>query len=510
MDGLYEQFRLAAHAVWVRRWFALAVAWGIALVGWLAVALFPNSYEARARIFVEPPKALPSAMGAAPQDRTGDLVRLRQTLVSSDTLERVVRRTDLNMQVASDSDLAAQVAALRQNIKVTAQPDDVFEITATSSVPGFSNPQNARTAAAIVETLIEGFIEGAAEGSRARTEESLAFLDQELKQREVTLREAEQKRVEFETRYMGLLPGEGSIAQRIASGRMELASVDQQLTAAQGALAAARGQLASTPAVTIGGEGGGTTAAGRIAALEGQISQLRARGWTDNHPDVQSARAQIERLRPQAEAERRSGAPVGTPNPLYVSLRSMLAEREAQASALAARKHQLEGDLVQLSAKQSAEPELVAEQARLSRDYEVLKRQYDKLLEDREQLRLRAEAENRGDPVNFRVIDRPSIPSVPATPNRPLLLSLVLVVALGGGAGAAFAKSQLQPTFSSQGKLEQVSELPVLGSVSALVTEAGRAIERQRLRWFAGAGAALGGAWALLMVVELWQRSQVA
>lgn len=510
MDGLYEQLRIAAHAVWTRRWFALAVAWAICLAGWLAVALFPNSYEAKARIFVEPQKALPSAMGAAPQDRTGDLVRLRQTLVSSDTLERVVRRTDLNLQVASESDLAAQVAALRQNIKVTAQPDDVFEVTATSAVAGFSNAQNARTAAAIVEALIDSFLDGAAAGDRARAEQTLAFLNEEIRQREARLREAEQRRVEFETQYMGLLPGEGSIAQRISAIRMELSSVEQQLTAAQGAVAAARGQLAGTPSAIIGGEGGATTASGRIAALEGQISQLRARGWTNSHPDILAARAQIERLQPQAEAERRSGAPVGTPNPLYVSLRSMLAEREAQASALSARRQQLESDFAQLSAKQSAEPEIVAEQARLNRDYDVLKRQYDKLLEDREQVRLRADAENKAAPLSFRVIDRPSIPTVPATPNRPLLLSLVLVVALGGGVAAAFAKSQLQPTFPSQGKLEQVTGLPVLGSVSALVTEAGRAIERQRLRWFAGAGTALGGAYALLMVVEFWQRSQVA
>lgn len=509
MDGLYEQLRFAAHAVWTRRWFALGVAWAICLVGWLAVALVPNSYEAKARIFVEPPKALPSAMGSAPQDRNGNLVRLRQTLVSSDTLERVVRRTDLNLQVASDSDLAAQVAALRQSIKVTAQPDDVFEVTASSSVAGLSNAQNARTAAAVVEALIDSFLDGAAAGDRAQAEQTLAFLNEEIRQREARLREAEQRRVEFETQYMGLLPGEGSIAQRVSAARMELASVEQQLTAAQGAVAAARGQLAGTPSAIIGGEGGATTASGRIAALEGQISQLRARGWTDNHPDILATRAQIARLQPQAEAERRSGAPVGTPNPLYVSLRSMLAEREAQASALSARRQQLQSDLAQLSAKQTAEPELVAEQTRLNRDYDVLKRQYDKLIEDREQIRLRVDAASKSAPLNFRVIDRPSIPTVPATPNRPLLLSLVLVVALGGGVAAAFARSQLQPTFPSQGKLEQVTGLPVLGSVSALVTDTGRAIERQRLRWFAGSGAALGGAYALLMVVEFWQRSQV-
>ena len=46
MDGLYSQIRIALHQVWRRRWLAAAVAWGVAVLGWLVIALIPNSYEA--------------------------------------------------------------------------------------------------------------------------------------------------------------------------------------------------------------------------------------------------------------------------------------------------------------------------------------------------------------------------------------------------------------------------------------------------------------------------------
>jgi hypothetical protein len=46
MDGLYENFRIALHQVWQRRWLALAVAWVIAAAGWAAITFIPNSYEA--------------------------------------------------------------------------------------------------------------------------------------------------------------------------------------------------------------------------------------------------------------------------------------------------------------------------------------------------------------------------------------------------------------------------------------------------------------------------------
>jgi hypothetical protein len=166
--------------------------------------------------------------------------------------------------------------------------------------------------------------------------------------------------------------------------------------------------------------------------------------------------------------------------------------------------------MAQLDARQDAEPDVVAEQARLNRDYEVLKRQYDKLLEDREQLRLRSGVTANTKGLQFQVVDRPSLPTVPASPNRPLLLTLILLVAAGAGVGTAFALGQLQTTFPTQARLEQVSGLPVLGSVSHVMSDAERAQGRRRLAWLAGSGGALVASYALLMLVEFWQRSTVA
>ena len=69
MDGLYEQFRIALHQVWRRRWLAMAVAWGVAVLGWLIIALIPNSYEAKARLFVQMQSILPNQIGITPDER---------------------------------------------------------------------------------------------------------------------------------------------------------------------------------------------------------------------------------------------------------------------------------------------------------------------------------------------------------------------------------------------------------------------------------------------------------
>jgi polysaccharide chain length determinant protein (PEP-CTERM system associated) len=508
MDGLYEQVRIAIHQVWRRRWLALAVAWGLCLVGWLAIALVPNRYESKARVYVQVQSILPSQVGITPTEQQTDLNRIRQTLTSTENLQKVVRRTDLNSLVASERDLASQVAGLRESIKVVAQQDNMFEITNTASVGGFSNAQNARLSSAVVQSLIDLFVDANAVGDRDEATQSLGFIDGELQRREQQLQQAEQRRVEFEQRYLGLLPGEGSIGQRMASARTELAGIEQQLAQANGSLAALRGQLAATPPTMPAFGGGGGPASSQIAILEAQLAQSAARGWTDSHPDMVSLRSQIARLRPLAAREQPGAGSM--PNPSYVSLRSMMAEKEAQAQAAQVRKNQLQADLAQLGSRQAEEPGVAAEHARLNRDYDVLKRQYDKLLEDREQVRLRNDVRSKTDAVKFRVIDPPSHPTVPVAPNRPLLLTLILFAALGAGVGVAFARGQLQTTFPTQRRLEAASGLTVIGSISEIVTAARRAKERQRLIWLTGAAGALGGAWALLMAVEFWQRSTVA
>jgi protein tyrosine kinase modulator len=508
MDGLYQQLRITLHQLWQRRWLALAVAWGLCVLGWLGIAFIPNSYESTAHVAVEARQLLPSQVGM-PQAGPTDVNRLKQTITSTENLTKVVRRTDLNGLVASDRDLAAEVEMLRQSIKVTATPENIFEIGATAKVSGFSNAQNAKLAAAIVQNLIDLFVSDNLSGDRTEANQSLTFLDNEVHRREQELQQAEQKRADFEQRYLGLLPGEGSIEQRMGAARAELSNVDQQLIQAQTSMAALRTQLAATPPTIpgYGGDGANNSASGQVAALEGQLAQYQARGWTDSHPDVIALKEQIARLRPLAAREPRGAG--GMPNPAYGSLQAMMAERQGQLQAAMTRKAQLQSDMAQLTSNESSQPGVAAEQDRLNRDYDALKRQYDKLVEDRDQVRLRSDIATKTDSFKFRVIDPPSQPTLPKAPNRPLLLTVILLAAIGGGIGAAFVAAQLRRTFPTQSKLAEATGLPVLGTVREVLTPEIRAHRRQRLVWLGGGAGALFGGYAVLMLVEFWQRSAV-
>ena len=75
---------------------------------------------------------------------------------------------------------------------------------------------------------------------------------------------------------------------------------------------------------------------------------------------------------------------------------------------------------------------------------------------------------------------------------------------------AAFGLGQLRKTFQTSQRLEQALGLPVLGAISLVKTEASRALEAKRLKYFMGGSAALGAVFVLLLVSEFVQRQMVA
>ena len=517
MNGLYDELKIAAHGIWRQRWLALAVAWGVALLGWLAIALIPNSYESVARVQVQNQTMLSNTVGISPGDQQGDIDRVRSALLSAANLRKAVLGTDMAAGGIDDATMATHIAMLRDAITVKALPDTMFEISARISAGGNSDATNAKLARQVVEQLVAIFASENVMGGRAEAGQTLAFLNQELARRATQLAEAEQQRVAFQQKYMGLLPGVGSFEQRAEQTRLELSQVESELVGAQSALGAMGGQLASTPATipapyygSTGPAAGG--ARSRVAALEAQLGDAAARGWTDQHPDVIALRAQIARVRPDAARETSGGGGGGgsMQNPAYASLRSVQADRQAAVSALASRRAQLQADLNGFSARQAAEPGVAAEQDRLNRGYDVLKAQYDKLLADREQVQLRSDVSTKTDAVRVQVMDPPSAPQVPVAPKRPLLLVGILIVALGTGIGAAFVKGQLATTYPTAGKLAAATGLPVLGAVSEVVTPAQRAVRRTHTLRFAGGVAGLVGCFLLLMTIEFIQRGLVA
>jgi polysaccharide chain length determinant protein (PEP-CTERM system associated) len=256
----------------------------------------------------------------------------------------------------------------------------------------------------------------------------------------------------------------------------------------------------------------GSTAEGSAEAttIDGQIAQQKARletllvSYTEKHPEVVALRESIQRLEAQRDAEsdsrkRAGGVPSSAGvsalniNPVYQSMRISLSQTELQLVEIRSRLSYEQQEVAKLRSLVSTAPEVEAELVRLNRDYEVDRAQHQALLQRLESARLSDEASATKEEARFRVIEPAVVPLAPVGPNRLLLNSAALFVALGIGLALAFVLHQLRPVFFALSELESALGLPVLGTV-VFATEPAAARTLRKQPWLAG------GCLALLLV----------
>jgi len=506
MNQVLDELRAALYSIRERRWLALGAAWAACMLGWLIVAFIPNSYTSKARIYVQLDDVLSQVTGIDSTSKR-DVGRIRQTLASAVNLEKVIRGTAIGETVTTPREMEVAILDLAKNVTVESIQDDVFTITASYGDRHNSDAVNAKIAQAVVKKLIDIFREQNLGADRGEMEKSLQFMDQQLEERRKQLEDAENKRTAYEAQFPNLMGGTGAGMQRLETARNELRTLEVDLMAAQSALAGINGQLSGTPKAIAGqGPAGGAHAA--LAQAEAELNALRTKGLTEDHPDVIAVRNQVAMARKAAERE--GTRSVGIPNPAYSSLLSIRAEREANVQQLGIRRTAAQQEVAKLTAQQFTDPESAANYKAIDRDYQVLKSQYDTLLNNREALKLRGSVANENNTVKFQVIDPPTSPLAPSAPNRPLLLVMVLFAGLGAGAGTAYIADQLRSAFNTTAKLEAAIGLPVLGAISRVMTEIDQTRRKKELRYLYSASAALLCVFLLLIAIELFQRHQVA
>jgi polysaccharide chain length determinant protein (PEP-CTERM system associated) len=226
----------------------------------------------------------------------------------------------------------------------------------------------------------------------------------------------------------------------------------------------------------------------KISEYQSQLSQLQLR-FTDRHPDVIATKRTLEQLeqrrREQLDAlTSDDGIGVASDNPVFQNLQIELTNVNVELATLNEKRTTLVKRVRQLEESVDILPQIEADLARLTRDYNVKQAQYQALLERLEMAELSESAEQSED-VRFRIIDPPSYSSDPVAPNRPLLLVGTFLASLAASGFVAFLLNQVNPVFSDSRSVRVVTSLPILGSVQVLNSTEHRRWRRGQLTAFA-------------------------
>ena len=358
MEQLRVLIRRQASAAWRFRWAMVACAWMVCAIGWVAVTMIPNKYEASARLYVDADAVLtPLLKGLAVENQvSGQVDMLQRTLLSRPNLERLISNTDLDLQISGPADLERTVADLGQAIKITPHTRNLFTISYRNASP--------KLAFDVVQTTLTTFIESKTGANRSEMQNATLFLEQQIAAYEKQLRDAERRRAEFRAKYVDLLPND-------LNGVTRMETAQQMVRALQGSLQdetvkrdLLRSELATVPPLLVtetdtAAPGDGTGGLGRLVSgpakarvdeAQRALDELKLR-YTENHPDVVAARKRLDSLRAaalreaedaaRAAAEVDPNAPGATrsrsqPNPIYEQLKVRLVEAEFEPVLAAA------------------------------------------------------------------------------------------------------------------------------------------------------------------------------
>jgi hypothetical protein len=142
-----------------------------------------------------------------------------------------------------------------------------------------------------------------------------------------------------------------------------------------------------------------------------------------------------------------------------------------------------------------------AEFARLNRDYDVTRGQYQALVERLNRAKLSDKAEATG-VVRFEVVDPPTGSDQPVSPDRIRLILVVLLGGLAAGIGVAYLMHQVRPVVASARQLAELTQLPVLGVVSMTWLERHQAQARHAVWVYSMAVAVLIAAAAMMLLTQ--------
>jgi polysaccharide chain length determinant protein (PEP-CTERM system associated) len=505
------------------RWPAMIAAWAACIVGWSAVWLVPDQYESRAKVYVDTESVLrPLLAGLAVNaDPMNQLRMMQSVLVSRPNLERIAKETDLALRAKDAAALEELVAGLPDRIGlVGGGRDQIFSIS-------FRDHDRAM-AQRVVEAMLDSFVEDSMDLKKEDSSSAQRFLEQQIREYEARLREAEAKLADFKRGNVGLMPGEGgdyyARLQMELTKRDDIAAKLRQATQRRDELA--RQLEGEEPTFGFGprGSGGATSAVdAKIVELQRRLEQLLVT-YTEKHPDVDAIReqiAQLEERKKSAKSPRDLALPPEdgdgltasqslAVNPVYQNMKIAMSQTEVEIADLKAQLGEQQRVVGGLQGRVNTMPRVEADLAQLTRDYEVNKAQYTQLLQRLESARLSQQASTTNDQVKFRILEPPMTPRAPVAPNRNLLLVIVLAVGLSAGIGLAIALNFLKPVVTSRHDLRHLTGLNVIGSISRVVTPESTRATRRDVAWLGGAAAGLVVAFMGLSALVVFMNQRLA
>ncbi len=228
----------------------------------------------------------------------------------------------------------------------------------------------------------------------------------------------------------------------------------------------------------------------RLDLLRKQLV-IAEKTYTAEHPDVKSLKRQIAALENELQNPDATPAPKSAPatpdNPAYITLRAQLEATNSDINAYKDKLNKLNEKVDVYEQRLQETPQVEREYRGIVRDLQNSTQRYQEIKAKQMSAEIAQAMEKERKGEKFTLIDPPFLPEEPISPNRPAIIFLSLVLALGAGIGsAAAAESMDSAVRGAKGVISILNTAP-LAVIPYLASDADIGREKKR-RWLIIAG----------------------
>jgi succinoglycan biosynthesis transport protein ExoP len=420
---------------------------------WAMSWFLPATYQSDALILVErqkiPENYVASNVTVDLQDR---LQSMTQQILSRTRLQTTIDRFHLYSTHQGLGGFARSmdpIDLMRKDIIIdlVRSSGHAGELTAFKIHYSAGSPELAQQVNSELTSL---FIDENLKAQEQQSASTTRFLNNELAEARAKLEEQEGKVRAFKATHFGDLPSQMQTNVQILSGlQAQLESTQRDLDGAKQQKLYLESLLEQYESERTRLDSGDLTATSP-EALDKELIDLRLRladarsRYTEEHPDVialQDKLSKARKLKKQVEdetsanqkADKKSEAvaaeepksmhKISTPS--MMQIQSQLKANELEIADYQQREKGIESQISAYQARLNLTPRTEQELADVSRGYEESMSNYHSLLQKQMQSQLATNLEQRQQGEQFRILDPPSLPSKPSSPNH-------LMVSLGG------------------------------------------------------------------------------
>ena len=433
------------------RWMLLALAVG-AVATVLVTVLVKPRYLAASTVLVTSQEIsedfVRSTLPANSLERINALVG---KILSLETLAEIIEQYDLYPELRDSLTMGEIAIEMREAISIVAMKG-VASSSRQQSAGLYTiafEADRPKAAAAVANDLARRFTD---ESIRRRSDQARAttdFLRRELKRAEMELREQAGKITEFKEGARDELPDD------LTANLSRLDRLQQQRQSLALQIAEAQNRVTMLS--------GGETAApeDQIVALQSQLDAALT-VYKERHPDVLSLRHRIEVLETTINQD------AGTGFDQVPTISSPGSSSQRTLRALEAQLAEVESEITKLDLLVAHIPARQEELVALAEKESVLRETYLEFLRKVEDAELAQELEQTQRGERFSIVDLADPPTRP-TKSRLTYLAAGLLASLACALGIGIVLETLDPVILTTRQLEQVADLPALGSVRMII-----------------------------------------